>query len=141
MRRNGYRGDALIETLHAVQNAFGYLDPAALRYVARALRVPLSKVFGVATFYHLFTLKPQGEHTCIICTGTACYIKGAGTLIAGVEQAYGASPGQTTADGLLSVLSSRCLGTCGLAPAAVVDGRVLGKQSAEDLLAEIGEVI
>ncbi len=141
MRRNGFSGDALIETLHAVQSCFGYLDNTALRYVAKSLRLPLSKVFGAATFYHLFTLKPQGEHTCVICTGTACYIKGASELIAGVEQAYGTCPGQTTADRSLSVLSVRCLGTCGLAPAAVVDGKVLGKQSARELLTEIEEVV
>ena len=141
MRRNGYAGDSLIETLHAVQNCFGYLDNEALRYVAVSLRLPLSKVFGVATFYHLFTLKPQGEHTCVICTGTACYIKGASELVHSVRHAYGAGPGQTTQDHRLSVLSARCLGTCGLAPAAVIDGRVLGKQSAQELLAEIEEVL
>lgn len=141
MRRNGYSGDALIETLHAVQNCFGFLDKAALRYVAVSLRLPLSKVYGVATFYHLFTLKPQGKHTCVICTGTACYIKGADELIAGVRRVYGASPGETTGDHSLSVLSARCLGTCGLAPAAVVDGQVLGNQSSQELLAEIEKVV
>ena len=77
MRRLGNRPDALIEALHAAQEAFGYLDDDALRYVADTLTVPPSTTFGVATFYHHFTLKPQGEHTCIVCTGTACYINGA----------------------------------------------------------------
>ena len=76
MRRNGYTPDALIETLHTVQNAFGYLDGASLRFVARELDIPLSKVYGVATFYHAFTLKPEGHHRCVLCLGTACYIKG-----------------------------------------------------------------
>ena len=141
MRRNGYSGDALIETLHVVQDSFGYLDVPAMRFVARSLRVPLSKVYGVATFYHLFSLKPQGKHTCVICTGTACYIKGAGELLKGVQDKYGVVPGQTTSDDQLSMMSARCLGACGLAPAAVVDRGVLGKLTAAELLKRIEEVI
>src|SRR5215467_14899510 len=70
MRRNGYAPDALIETLHTVQSAYGYLDDTSLRFVAHELQVPLSKVFGVATFYHAFTLKPEGRHRCVVCLGT-----------------------------------------------------------------------
>jgi bidirectional [NiFe] hydrogenase diaphorase subunit len=141
MRRNGYAHHALIETLHTVQNAFGYLDDPAMKYVAESLNLPLSKVYGVATFYHLFTLKPKGEHTCVICTGTACYIKGAGDLLDALRQRYQVKPGDTTDDNKLSVLDARCIGACGLAPAAVLDGAVLGNQSSDDLLAKIEEVI
>ena len=141
MRRNGYAGHALIETLHTVQDCFGYLDEESLRYVALSLRLAPSKVFGVATFYHLFTLKPQGAHTCVVCTGTACYIKGSGELLDGIENEYSVGPGQTTSDNMLSVLSARCLGACGLAPAAVVDGKILGNLSAQELLYEIKEVV
>ena len=141
MRRNGFAGHALIETLHTVQDSFGYLDDASLKYVAVSLGLPLSKVYGVATFYHLFTLKPQGKHTCVVCTGTACYIKGAGELLSGIEGKYGVCPGQTTKDNSLSLLSARCLGACGLAPAAVLDGKVLGAQTTDELLSEIEEVI
>jgi bidirectional [NiFe] hydrogenase diaphorase subunit len=141
MRRNGFASHALIETLHSVQDAFGYLDDPSMKYVAQSLRLPLSKVYGVATFYHLFTLKPKGKHTCVVCTGTACYIKGAGKLVDGIEDKYGVRPGETTSDGELSVLSARCLGACGLAPAAVLDGVVLGNQGADGLLAKIEEVV
>lgn len=141
MRRNGYDGHALIETLHAVQECFGFLGEDSLRYVAQSLGLPPSKVYGVATFYHLFTLKPQGKHTCVVCTGTACYIKGAGKLLEGIEDTYGVRPGQTTNDKSLSVLSARCLGACSLAPAVVIDGKVLGEQSAEKLLSEIEKVV
>src|ERR671926_1520735 len=96
MRRHGYTPSALIEALHAVQQSFGYLDGPALRYVAKSLGVPLSRVFGVATFYHFFSLKPQGEHTCVVCTGTACYIKGSAAIIASIEQELGIGPGATT---------------------------------------------
>jgi len=140
MRRNGYAGHALIETLHSVQDAFGYLDEPSLRFVASSLDLPLSKVFGVATFYHLFMLKPKGRHACVVCTGTACYIKGAGSLVEAVEQRFGVNPGETTEDDRLSVLTARCVGACGLAPAVVVDGDVLGKQSADDLVDKLEEL-
>ena len=131
MRRHGYRSHALIEALHAAQEAYGFLEEPVLRDVAKALRVPLSKVYGVATFYNFFTLKPQGEHTCIVCTGTACYIKGAGEIMTTIKKAWGLASGQTTADGRLSLLTARCFGSCGLAPAAVFDGEVAGKLTAQ----------
>jgi bidirectional [NiFe] hydrogenase diaphorase subunit len=140
MRRNGYAGHALIETLHTVQDAFGYLDEPSLRFVAASLDLPLSKVYGVATFYHLFMLKPKGRHACVVCAGTACYIKGAGGLVDAVEHHFGVKPGETTDDDRLSVLTARCVGACGLAPAVVIDGNVLGKQTAAGLVAKIGEL-
>lgn len=140
MRRNGYASHALIETLHRVQGLFGYLDEPAMQFVADSLGLPLSKVYGVSTFYHLFSLKPQGRHTCVICTGTACYIKGAGELVDALQRHYGIGLGETTADHELSAIGARCIGACGMAPAAVVDGEVLGKLSAEQLIAKIEEV-
>jgi bidirectional [NiFe] hydrogenase diaphorase subunit len=141
MRRSGYASHALIETLHRVQGLFGYLDEPAMHFVAESLGLPLSKVYGVATFYHLFSLKPQGKHTCVICTGTACYIKGAGELVDGIRQQYGIGLGQTTPDRELSAVGARCIGACGLAPAAVVDGEVLGNLTVDRLLAKIEKVI
>jgi bidirectional [NiFe] hydrogenase diaphorase subunit len=136
-RRHGREPHALIETLHTVQECFGYLDETALRFVASSLRVPLSRVYGAATFYHFFTLKPKGKHTCVVCTGTACHIKGAPALLSALEGAYGIKPGETTADGELSVLTARCVGSCGLAPAVVMDGAVLGRTGPEQMLARI----
>src|SRR6266545_4493456 len=109
MRRMGRRPDALIEVLHSVQEAFGYLDGDALAYVGGSLGVPLSKVYGVATFYAFFTLKPQGRHACVVCTGTACYINGASGILARIRHDLGVRPGQTTDDGELSLLTARCL--------------------------------
>jgi bidirectional [NiFe] hydrogenase diaphorase subunit len=140
MRRNGYAGHALIETLHSVQDAFGFLDEGSLRFVAASLDLPLSKVFGVATFYHLFTLKPKGRHSCVVCTGTACYIKGAGALVERLQERYDINPGETTADDRLSLLTARCVGACGLAPAIVIDGDVLGKLDSETLIAKLEEL-
>jgi bidirectional [NiFe] hydrogenase diaphorase subunit len=127
MRRNGFARHALIETLHSVQEAFGFLDEDSLRYVAGSLRVPPSQVYGVSTFYHLFSLKPAGKHTCVVCTGTACYIKGAPDLLDAFKQQYGIKPGETTADDQISLLTARCVGSCGVAPVAVFDGDVVGK--------------
>ncbi len=141
MRRNGYADHALIETLHSVQDAFGFLDEEAMTFVADSLDLPLSKVFGVATFYHLFMLKPQGRHTCVVCTGTACYIKGADELIDSLAQRFGVQPGETTADEALSVMSARCVGACGLAPAVVIDSQVMGKLDGAQLIGKLEQTI
>ena len=137
MRRMGDKPAALIEALHAAQEAFGYLDESALHYVGDTLGVPHSRVYGVATFYSFFVLKPQGEHTCVVCTGTACYINGARDILAGLERDLGVKPKQTTADNKLSLLTARCLGACSLAPAAIVDGEIHGKVTARELVAQL----
>jgi bidirectional [NiFe] hydrogenase diaphorase subunit len=94
-------------------------------------------VYGVATFYNYFTLKPQGEHTCVVCLGTACYIKGATRIIEAVERANHVRAGGTTSDGKVSLIVARCLGSCSLAPAVVLDGTVLGKLTPEAVLAQV----
>ena len=120
-------GDALIEVLHAAQGIFGFLENDLLVYIAHALRLPLSRVYGVATFYHFFTLKPKGEHTFVLCTGTACYVKGAAQIQKAVEHHCGCKFGETTTDKKISLVSARCVGSCGLAPVAVLDDKVAGK--------------
>lgn len=134
LKRMQYQQDALIEVLHTAQEAFGFLEEDLLIYVARQLKLPLSWVFGVATFYHFFSLKPQGEHNCIVCMGTACYVKRAAEIVAALQAAYGIEAGGTTPDGKLSVLTARCLGSCGLAPVLVLDGDVLARQTPEETL-------
>jgi bidirectional [NiFe] hydrogenase diaphorase subunit len=139
MRKYGFASAALIETLHSAQEAFGYLDDVTLRYVAQSLDTPLSRVYGVATFYNLFMLKPQGMHTCVVCLGTACYIKGAPQILTAVENAVGIHKGETTPDKQVSLLVARCLGTCGLAPAVVFDGEVAGKVEPSEAVQQIRE--
>jgi len=131
------RGDALIEVLHAAQGIFGFLEPDLLMYIARALKLPLSRVYGVATFYHFFTLKPKGEHTFVLCTGTACYVKGAADIQKAVEHRCKTKFGETTHDGKISLVSARCVGSCGLAPVAVVDNSVAGKLSVQGAVDQI----
>lgn len=137
MKRSQYRQDALIEVLHKAQEVFGYLEDDVMTYVARGLKLPLSRVYGVATFYHLFSLKPGGEHTCVICMGTACYVKGADKVVEDVEKQLSIKAGETTPDGKVSLIVARCIGACGIAPAAVFDGNVAGKQSSEMVVAKV----
>src|ERR1044071_5000912 len=85
MKRHQLKPDALIEVLHKAQELFGYLENDLLLYIAHNLKLPPSRVYGVATFYHFFTLKPKGVHTCVVCLGTACYVKGADKLISAIE--------------------------------------------------------
>lgn len=137
MKRNQYRQDSLIEVLHKAQEAFGFLEADVLMYVARGLKLPLSRVYGVATFYHLFSLKPNGAHTCVVCMGTACYVKGGGEVIKALEKELEIKVGETTADNQISLMAARCLGACGIAPAVVFDGSVAGKQTPEAVMQKI----
>ena len=137
MKRHQYQPDALIEVLHTAQELYGYLDPELLTYIAHGLKLPPSRVYGVATFYHFFSLTPKGKHTCVICMGTACYVKGAATLVKQVEDAAGIKAGETRADGALSLVQARCIGACGIAPAVVLDGVVVGKQTPESVVQHV----
>ncbi len=134
MKRHQYQPDALIEVLHTAQELFGYLDPDLLLHIANSLKLPPSRVYGVATFYHFFSLKPKGEHTCVVCMGTACYVKGAATLVKTVEEFAEVKSGETRADGKISLIQARCIGACGIAPALVLDGQVVGKQTPESVI-------
>jgi bidirectional [NiFe] hydrogenase diaphorase subunit len=137
MKKLQFRQDALIEVLHKAQELFGYLEGDVLLFVAHHLKLPPSRVYGVATFYHFFTLKPQGEHTCVVCMGTACYVKGADKVVAAIEKFAKIKSGETTPDNKLSLLTARCIGACGIAPAVTYDGHVAPKQSPEDALAKV----
>ena len=134
LKRSRYAQDQLIETLHVAQDVFGFLSEDILIYVARALRLPPSMVYGVATFYQLFTFDPPGDHSCTVCTGTACFVKGADDIVLGVSAAYSVPAGETSEDGSLTLKTARCLGSCGLAPVVVFDGEVLSHQSLQSTL-------
>ena len=134
MNTFGRRPDSLIQILHAAQGLYGYLPLPIIRFIAQELKVPPSRVYGVVTFYHFFSLKPKGEHNCLICTGTACYVKGAQKLIDEVESVFGLKVGETTKDGKLSLQTARCIGACGLAPASTLDEEILAKQTPGDLV-------
>lgn len=137
MKRHQYKSDALIEVLHTAQELFGYLENDLLLHIAHSLKLPPSRVFGVATFYHFFTLKPKGAHTCVVCMGTACYVKGADKVLAAIEQEAGIKAGETTPDQQVSVFSARCIGACGIAPAVVYDGVVTARQTPQDAVNQV----
>lgn len=139
IRKQQARPDALITLLHRAQELFGYLDGPVLWHLARALRLPPSRVRGVATFYHLFRLRPHGEHTCVVCTGTACFVKGSPQLVEAVEQQGKIRNGETTADGKMSLLTARCIGACGIAPVVVLDEQTVGYATPEALAARVRE--
>lgn len=141
LQRFHYQEDALIEVLHTAQEAFGFLDDDLMIYVAQKLKLPLSWVYGVATFYHFFSLKPQGEHACVICRGTACYVKRAAEIEAKIQQTFGIAPGETTPDGKLSLVAARCLGSCGLAPVMVLDDEVLGRETPDSMVERLQDLL
>jgi len=137
MKRHQYQADALIEVLHTAQELYGYLDPELLVYIAQGLKLPPSRVYGVATFYHFFSLKPKGRHTCVVCMGTACYVKGAATLVKTVEDYAKVRSGETRSDGSMSLIQARCIGACGIAPAVVLDGVVVGNQTPDSVVTHV----
>ena len=139
MKIFAHEPDALLEVLNSAQETMGYLSEDLLIYISSHLGVPLSQVYGVATFYHMFTFEPLGENNCIICTGTACHVKGSDQIVNTLAKAYDIEPGETTPDGLLSLTSARCIGSCGLAPVAVLNGIVHGKETSEGLLRRVKE--
>ncbi len=137
VKRFGYQQDALIEVLHIAQHAFGHLDEALLTYIAREMKLPLSWVYGVASFYNFFSFTSPAKHNCVVCTGTACYVEGAKEILEFLEKEFGVKPGGTTADGKLTVTDFRCPGSCGLAPVLVIDGQLLGRETPESTIARL----
>jgi NADH:ubiquinone oxidoreductase subunit E len=116
----------LIAILHRAQEIFGYLPTAVMDEVAETMNIPTSHIWGVATFYHYFNLKPKGKHSISVCLGTACYVRGAAQVLEAVKRELKISIGETTPDGLFTLLETRCLGTCGLAPVMMIDDKVYG---------------
>ena len=141
MKRFKYEKDALLEVLNSAQEAFGYLSEDLLLYISNQLNVPMSQVYGVATFYHMFTFEPLGEHNCIICTGTACHVKGSERIVQALSEAFDINPGETTPDGMFSLTTARCLGSCGLAPVVVLNGQVSGKATPEAVTKRVQELV
>ncbi|WP_320035232.1 bidirectional hydrogenase complex protein HoxE [Halarcobacter sp.] len=141
MKKLNYDRSALIEALHTAQESFGYLENETLKFIARRLKVPFSKVYGVATFYHYFRLKPKGKHTIVVCMGTACYIKNANKILERLEERFKIKAGETTKDNLVSLISARCVGACSLAPIAVYDNKSVGHLEIEQAVTEAEELI
>ncbi|MBD3381982.1 MAG: NAD(P)H-dependent oxidoreductase subunit E [candidate division Zixibacteria bacterium] len=114
---------SLIAILQDLQREFHYLPPEGIKGTSRALGIPLSKVYSVATFYNAFSLEPRGEHTCRICMGTACHIKGAPLALDQAETFLKIKPGQTTEDLSFTLEVVNCVGACAMAPVVIIDDK------------------
>ena len=129
----------LIRVLHTAQGLFGYLPKEVQMYVAKRMEVPVSKVYGIVSFYSFFTMKPKGEYDISVCLGTACYVRGADKVLEELEKQLGVKVGETTEDGKFSLRTLRCVGACGLAPVVMVGEKVYGrvtKDMVKDIIAD-----
>jgi NADH:ubiquinone oxidoreductase subunit E len=124
---------SLIAVLHRAQDLFGYLPREVMDHVSEKLVVPAADVYGVATFYSYFTLQPRGKYPVSVCMGTACYVKGAPAILDTVEGQLRIKTGETTEDGLFSLVECRCIGACGLAPVITVGKDVYGRLTADQV--------
>jgi len=122
-------GSALIAILQEIENLYGYLPAWALRYVSEKLNVPITQVYGVASFYDAFHLTPRGKHLIRVCLGTACYLRGSGRVLEALERELGIKDGETTPNREFSIQSVRCLGACALAPVMIVGERYFDKMT------------
>jgi len=128
---------ALIPVLQKTQEIYNYLPGEALQLISERLGIALGKIYGVATFYAQFYLERRGKHVLKVCDGTACHVKGTPVLLTALEEEFGIKPGETTADGQLTVEVIYCFGSCALAPVAVLDGQVMGRMRQEMLLRRV----
>ena len=130
--QKGKRGP-LMPIMQKAQELFGYLSLETQSLIAEALEIPVSEVYGVATFYAQFSLEPKGDYIISVCTGTACYVKGAQAILDKIEAILGITDGQTSTDGLFTIQNARCIGCCGLAPVLTVNGEVYGKVTVDQV--------
>ncbi len=135
----GNQEGELINVLHQVQSKLGYLPAEVQEVIAKELKMPVAKVYGVVTFYSFFTMLPQGQHPISICMGTACYVRGAEQVLAEFKRQLNIEVGQTSPDGKFSLSSLRCVGACGLAPVVTVGEKVYGRVSPQQVNKIIAE--
>ncbi len=135
----GNNGGEVINVLHKVQGEFGYLPAEVQELVAEELHIPVSRVYGIVSFYSFFTMIPKGEHPISVCLGTACYVRGAEKVLDELKRQLGIGVGEVTPDGKFSLTCLRCVGACGLAPVIEVGEKVYGRVTPDrvkDILAE-----
>ena len=124
---------ALMPIMQEAQGIYGYLPIEVQKMIAAGLDIPLSEVYGVATFYAQFSLQPKGEYRISVCLGTACYVKGSGQILERISEKLGIKTGECTPDGKFSLEACRCVGACGLAPVMMVNDEVHGKLTPDDV--------
>jgi NADH-quinone oxidoreductase E subunit len=124
---------SLISILHHAQDKYGYLSKEVMDHISEATEIPTAEIYGVATFYSYFKHQPQGKHRISVCMGTACYIRGAQKVLETIQDVLEIGPGETSEDMLFTLDETRCMGACGLAPVVVVDEKVYGRVSPEQV--------
>ena len=137
LKEHNYQESALLEILHSAQEIYGYLDKDLLMDISGSLNIPPSHVYGVTTFYSFFKLRKPGEHIVTGCLGTACYVRGVEQIMEAIEEEFNLKRGGSTPDGKLSLLVTRCIGACAMAPTIVVDDEVIGKATTEVVITKI----
>ena len=130
---------ALMPIMQRAQDIFGYLPEDVQNIIAKGLDIPVSDVYGVATFYAQFNLEPKGKYIISVCMGTACYVKGSQLVLDKLEEVLGVPAGRTTEDGLFTLNATRCLGACGLAPVIMVNDDVYGRLTPDQIPAIIAK--
>lgn len=123
LEKHGYNPSAIIQILTDIQKIYNYLPEEILIYLSQVIKVPLSKIYSIATFYSVFSLEPRGKHTITICMGTACFVRGAENVLKRIEDRLEIKAGSTSEDKLFTLETVNCLGACALAPIVVVDGK------------------
>lgn len=141
LQEHNYQESSLLEILHRAQEIYGYIDKDLLTDISDSLNLPPSHVYGVVTFYSYFKLRKPGEHIVTGCLGTACYVKGVEQIMEAIEQEFNLKRGGSTSDGKLSLLQTRCIGACAMAPNIVIDNEVIGKATSEMAIQRIKEVL
>jgi len=132
LRRYEHPGrDTLIPILQDVQEAEGFLSRDSIRAISDVLKLPMSKIYGVATFYNQFRFQPNGKFHVQVCRGTACHVKGSLQILEAVQRELGVKPGETTRDGMFSLEVVACIGACGLAPVIAINGEFFAKMTPE----------
>lgn len=134
IHKHAKKDGPLLLILNEFQDDFGYLPEDALKEISLELDIPLAEIYGVATFYSRFTLKPRGQHTISVCLGTACYVKGSKDIFDRLLKELNVKgSGDTTDDGKFTLEATRCLGCCGLSPVIKIDDDVYGKMVPEKI--------
>jgi NADH:ubiquinone oxidoreductase subunit E len=143
IEENKHDKSKLMAVMQKAQDIYGYLPIEVQQIISEGMDVPMEKIFGVATFYAQFALSPKGEYNISVCMGTACYVKGAQTLLEALQENLGIGVDECTPDGKFSIEACRCIGACGLGPVLMVNDEVYGKLTADDIpgiLEKYGEV-
>lgn len=131
LKKHEYKKTSIIQVMTDIQEEYNYLPRENLEYVSRRLKIPLSKIYSIATFYAAFSLNPRGKNLITVCSGTACFVRGVDNVLSRIEDRLGIKSGSTTPDNMFTLETVNCLGACALAPIVVVNGEYHGQTNVQ----------